>query len=86
MFGGEKKEIEFICPVFLLDTVIELFGKEVFIGKINEDTIKVKLSVNPMGFRMWAMRNIDCVDVIKPIELRNEIKEIIEEASKRYNK
>ena len=26
---------------------------------------------------MWAMRNIDVVEVIKPLSLRNEIKEII---------
>ena len=34
---------------------------------------------------MWAMRNIDCVEVIRPLSLRNEIKEIIEMAQKRYN-
>lgn len=34
---------------------------------------------------MWAMRNIDLVEVIKPESLRNEMKKIIKEASKRYN-
>ena len=35
---------------------------------------------------MWAMRNIDLVEVKRPVELRNELKIIIEEARKRYNK
>lgn len=33
---------------------------------------------------MWAMRNINCVEVIKPNSLRQEMKEIIKEAEKRY--
>ena len=37
-----------------------------------------------MGFKMWAMRNIDCVEVIKPEKLRNKIKDIIKSAQKRY--
>ena len=84
MFGGKKEEIEVKCPIFLLDTVIELFGKDIKISKINDETIKIKLKVNLMGFKMWAMRNIDCVEVVKPLELRNEMKKIIEEASKKY--
>lgn len=35
---------------------------------------------------MWAMRNIDLVEVKRPTELRNELKTVIEEARKRYNK
>lgn len=33
---------------------------------------------------MWAMRNIDSVEVIRPVSLRNEMKEIIEDARKKY--
>ena len=33
---------------------------------------------------MWAMRNINCVEVVKPNSLRQEMKEIIKEAEKRY--
>ena len=84
MFGGEKEEIEANCASFLLDAIIDLFGKETKILQIDDETIKIKLKVNSMGFKMWAMRNIDCVEVIKPLKLRNEMKEIIEEASKKY--
>ena len=33
---------------------------------------------------MWAMRNIDLVEVKRPVELRDELKKIIKEASDRY--
>lgn len=85
MFGGEKEEIEVICKDVLLDTVFEDFGKEIDVKKIEENTFKVKLKANVKGFKFWAMRNIDAVEVLKPLALRNEIKEIIEAAEKTYN-
>ena len=86
MFGGEKEEIEVICKDVLLDTVFEDFGKEIDVKKINEKTFKVKIQANIRGFKFWAMRNMDAVEILKPLSLRNEIKEIIEAAEKRYKK
>ena len=33
---------------------------------------------------MWAMRNIDLVEVKKPVSLRTEMKEIVEKAREKY--
>lgn len=86
MFGGEKEEIVVICKDVLLDTVFEDFGKEIDVKKMDEKTFKVKIQANVRGFKFWAMRNMDAVEVLKPLSLRNEIKEIIEAAEKRYKK
>lgn len=85
MFGGEKEEIEVKCTDYLLDTAFELFGKDINITKINDKAFKIKLKANTVGFKFWAMRNLDCIEVLKPISLRNEIKDIIIEASKKYS-
>lgn len=85
MFGGEKTEIEAECNMFLLDTVIEEFGNDIKITKIDNGKFKINVRTSLMGFKMWAMRNIDMTRVIKPLSLRNEIKEIIEKANKEYN-
>lgn len=85
MFGGKKELIEVKCKMFLLDTVVEEFGKETAITKIDDDNFKFVTETNTMGFKMWAMRNIDVVEIIKPESLRNEIKEIITIASNKYN-
>ncbi len=86
MFGGPKEEIEVICHVLLLDTIIETFGRNVSISKIPNDDEYFRLTVNTsiLGFKMWAMRNIDLVEVKKPISLRQEMKKIVEEATKKY--
>lgn len=88
MFGGKKEEIEAICHIWLLDTIFDTFGRNVTIEKIPNDDKSFKLIVdaNPLGFRMWAMRNIDLVEVKKPKSLRNEMKEIIKNAEQKYNK
>ena len=88
MFGGKKEEIEAICNNCLLNTIFDTFGKNVTIEKIPGDDENFKLLVdsNQMGFKMWAMRNIDMVEVIRPEKLRNEMNDIIEKALKIYQK
>ncbi len=86
MFGGKKEEIEAICHIWLLNTIFEIFGRNVTIEKLANDDEHFKLLVdtNPLGFKMWAMRNIDLVEVKKPISLRKEMQNIIKNAMKRY--
>ena len=45
---------------------------------------KMKLSATPVGFKMWAMRNLDIVTVTKPTKLVQDLREIINDAQKRY--
>ena len=88
MFGGQKEEIEAICDIRLLNAVLDIFGKNITIEKISKDDEHFKLIVdaNALGFKMWAMRNIDLVEVKKPITLSEEMRKIVEEASKKYSK
>ena len=87
MFGGKREKIEAICHMCLLDTIFETFGRNVTIEKISSDKDKFKLLVdtNPLGFKMWAMRNIDLVEVKKPMSLRKEMQNVIKDAAKRYD-
>lgn len=87
MFGGKKEEIEAICHIWLLDTIFDTFGRNVTIQKIPHDDEHFKLEVdtNSLGFKMWAMRNIDLVEVKRPESLREEMKKIVQEANNKYN-
>ena len=72
--------------VYIPDEFFDVFGRNVTIEKIQNDDTYFKLIVdtNPMGFRMWAMRNIDLIEVKRPLSLREKIKKIIKSAGKRY--
>ena len=84
VFGGKKEKVEAICSNFLLDTIFDQFGRNITIIKNNNETFRLIVDTSTRGFKMWAMRNINCVEVIKPNSLRQEMKEIIKEAEKRY--
>ncbi len=84
-FGGPKKEIEAVCNIELLDEVIDQFGRDITIEKMdNSNEFKLKVDTSEIGFKMWAMRNIDFVEVKAPKSLRKELQKIVKEAGKRY--
>ena len=84
MFGGNKTEIEAICYMYLLDDVFDRFGKNITVIKVDDERFKITVDANDMGFKLWALRNLDGVEVIKPQSLREEIKKILQEAIKIY--
>lgn len=86
MFGGKKEEIEAICNRCLLNAIFDIFGKNITIEKIPDDNEKIKLIVDtsPRGFKMWAMRNIDMVEVVRPVFLRKEMIEVVKKAMETY--
>ena len=84
MFGGDKEEVEADCKMFLLDTIFDQFGRNITIIKNDNETFRLIVDTSTRGFKMWAMRNIECVEVLRPESLRNEMKEIIKNALKRY--
>ena len=71
--------------MLLLNSVFDDFGKNITIKKESNEAFTLILDANLLGFRMWAMRNIDLVEVIRPVSLRNEMKEIIKKANEKYN-
>ena len=85
MFGGEMIEIEADVSMYLLSDVIERFGKEnITIKKKNDEEFKLIVKANELGFRIWTMRNMDLVEVIKPASLRSEIENVIKTAKNKY--
>lgn len=86
VFSGDEAEIEAECDQYLLGEVIEKYGKMVKITPINKDCFNMKLKVNPLGFKLWAMRNLDLVTIHKPASLVEEMRKVIDEAMKRYKK
>ncbi|MDR0978541.1 MAG: WYL domain-containing protein [Lachnospiraceae bacterium] len=85
MFGGEKEKVELKCDIRILDGVLEKFGKNIEIQKLNDDYFKAKLEVNLKGLKMWIMQYIEFVEVLTPKILKEELLTILQEAIKRYN-
>lgn len=77
MFGGDNEEIEFNCNMELLDMVIEQFGKDIILTKVDEHTFNAKVNASINGFKFFALRNLENVKIVKPSKLKDQIKKII---------
>ena len=84
MFGGEREVIELKCDMLILDAVIEKFGTNIEIQKIDDNHFKVKLYVCPKGLKMWIMQYLNYVEVLEPTSIREELKNNLKEILKRY--
>ena len=67
-----------------IDHVIDWFGKEVEI-KPEGDKILFTLNASPKAMLYWAVQYADEVEILKPISLREEIKEFLNKAIDKYN-
>lgn len=78
MFSGDSRQIEFDCGMELLDAVVEQFGKDIYLRKINESRFYAKVNASVEGFKFFALRNLESVRIIKPVSLKLKIKRIID--------
>ena len=79
MYGGDLEKIEITCHINLLDNIIEEFGKDIEIKKINSEYFSAKIESSTRGFKYWALRNLEYVYINKPISLKKEIDKIIKD-------
>lgn len=79
MFMGDSEKVEVECNMELLDNVIELYGKDIKLKRIDENRFHASFYTNLSGFKYWCLRNIENVLVISPLSLKKDIKKILKE-------
>ena len=81
MFSDAPEIIEMLAKDFIIDQVIDWFGKDIKITKTeNKEIYKITLKSSPTAMLFWAMQYTDECEVIKPLSLREKIKETIKKA------
>ena len=83
-FNGQRIEVIAECDEYLLGEVIEKFGKKIKIKPISKNKFQFIIEINENYFKKWVLKNLDLCTIIRPRSLEKEIKEIIENANKRY--
>jgi predicted DNA-binding transcriptional regulator YafY len=82
MYTGNQEKVEIECSMELLDVVIETFGKDIKIKKVDNNTFYASFYTVLSGFKYWCLRNIENVDIISPQKLKKEINKILKEKLK----
>lgn len=86
MFNDKPETVEFIADSFIVDDIIEWFGKDIKISKLDSDENKVRVGVKASSFAMehWAMQYINYVEVIAPEALRKSIQNTLVNGLNKY--
>lgn len=86
MFAGESIRAKFRAENFIIDQIIDWFGKDVDIKPENETTCIVNVIVNKEAFFYWAMQYGLYIEVLEPVSMRERVKDAVEKIKIKYNK
>ena len=84
MFSGESERVTMRVDKFLVNDVIDWFGKDVSFYDETEDEVTASVVVNLKAMRYWAMQYANHVEVLNPQKLREQIKEDLVKAVGKY--
>ena len=85
MFAGESVRAKFKAKNYIIDQVIDWYGTEAEIKEINDEECTVSVFVNREAFFCWAMQYGLHIEVIEPLDIRERIKQSVEQIIKKYN-
>jgi len=81
MFAGESIRAKFKAKNYIIDQLIDWYGKDVDIKSENDEECIVTVNVNKNAFFCWAMQYGMHIEVLEPLDMReqviNSVKEII---------
>lgn len=84
MFAGESVRAKFKAKNYIIDQVIDWYGIEADIKVINDEECMITVSVNKEAFFCWAMQYGLHIEVTEPLDIRNRIKQGLEEIIQKY--
>ena len=84
MFTDEIQRVTFICDEFVIDQVVDWFGKNISIASAGDKKYEVTLYSSPNAMEYWAMQYLNYVEITSPAELRERIKNNQQKAEEKY--
>ena len=84
MFSGESVHALIKAPKDKFDELIDWFGVNFRIVTESEEDVVIKLKCNKYALFYWALQYGTCAEVLEPKELRNDIRNAVEDMCKKY--
>lgn len=84
MFSDAPKQITLKCKNFMMDELIDWFGRTFTATAIDSGYFKATVKASPRAMLYWALQYNDNVEVISPKDLRDEIKSKLSSALAQY--
>jgi predicted DNA-binding transcriptional regulator YafY len=84
MWGGDVCTCTFICPRYIMDDIVDWFGSRANIRQLENDMQEIRVRISEGAMKHWAIQYADCVEVISPKRVREDIAVTLREAAERY--
>lgn len=84
MFSGDSVRVTFRAKRYLVNDVIDWFGKDVKLSDVSEDEMTVTVQVNEEAMKLWGMQYALHATILSPQSTRDEIKQNLETALSKY--
>ena len=84
LYTDRPEPVEFIAEDYVIDQVIDWFGKDILIYKHGEHQYRIIVRVSPMAMEHWAMQYAPHVRVTSPPSLVEKVKEDLTKAAEMY--
>lgn len=85
-FAATPERIVFHCEKWMIDEVIDKFGTNISISKLDEERISVSFTAPSTGIKFFALQYLPYMEVIKPEWIRREIDEDIQKILHRHQR
>ena len=86
MFKGREEKVTMVLHKRMIDTVVDKFGKDVWLSKVDDDHFEVTVTVvvSPQ-FYAWVFGLEDNVTITAPDCVVKQMKDMLAKVSKRYD-
>ena len=75
MYTDRAEPVTIRSKSFLIDDIVDWFGKSITIRQVGEDMIEVSFVASPKAMIYWALQYSDVAEVVAPISLREKVAE-----------
>ena len=85
MFSGESVRVKLQVPEYMMDELVDWFGKDFRIMKTGvEGMMEIVVNCNENAMFFWALQYGPYVEIVEPIALRERIKTAVKEMNQKY--
>lgn len=85
MFSGGSSPVTFTAKKYLLNDLLDWFGKDITFTDENETEVTVRVNVNEQAMRRWAMQYALHIKILSPESLAGQIKDDLKVALQKYD-
>ena len=84
MYSGDMKYVSYRCEEKVMDQMIDIFGSDISIISEANGYFMFNVKVPEQGALYLAQQFMDCIEIVKPIELRDKFKNNLKLVMKKY--